>query len=134
MSKKCSIHSQLHGLSSSTLVVLPEEHEHEYEAMLLGFRESFQPQDAAEAALVLRLSQAHWRSLRSRRVETGILHITAATERNRAQRIVEDCPEHLNPHNAIAVGFMTGPQERWQMYLRYDGAISRDFFRTLDTL
>ena len=123
-----------HGLTSSTLVVLPEEHQHEYEAILRGFRESFQPQDATEEALVLRLAQAHWRSLRSRRVETGMLHITAATERNRARKIVEDCPEHLNPHNAIAVGFMTGPAERWQMYLRYDAAISRDFFRTLDML
>jgi hypothetical protein len=123
-----------HGLTSSTLVVLPEEHEHEYEAILHGFRESFQPQDAAEEALVLRLAQAHWRSLRSRRVETGILHITAATERKRAREIVDDCPEHLNPHNAIAVGFMTGPEERWKMYLRYDGAISREFFRTLEML
>src|SRR6187200_799172 len=134
MSKKCLIHSQLHGLTSSTLVVLPEEHEHEYDAILRGFRESWEPQDATEEALVLRLAHAQWRTLRSRRVETGILHITAATERNRARKIIEGCPEHLNPHNAIAVGFMTGPAERWQMYLRYDGAISREFFRTLDTL
>src|SRR5688572_28866649 len=123
-----------HGLTSTTLVVLPEEHQHEYEEVLRGFRESFQPHDAAEDALVLRLAQAHWRSLRSRRVETGILNITAATERARARKLVEDCPEHLSPHNAIAVGFMTNPEERWRMYLRYDGAISRDFFRTLDTL
>ena len=123
-----------HGLTSSTLVVLPEENQHEYEAIHCGFRQSFQPHDAAEEALVLRLAQAHWRSLRSRRVETGILNITAATERSRATKIVDDCPEHLSPHNAIAVGFMTGPAERWQAYLRYDTTISRDFFRTLDAL
>ena len=70
-----------HGLTSATLVVLPEEHQHEYDEVLRGFRESFQPHDAAEDALVLRLAQAHWRSLRSRRVETGILNITAANER-----------------------------------------------------
>ena len=123
-----------HGLTSTTLVVLPEEHQHEYEEVLRGFRESFQPHGATEDALVLRLAQAHWRSLRSRRVETGILDITAATERALARKIVEDCPEHLSPHNAIAVGFMKNPEERWRMYLRYDGAISRDFFRTLDAL
>ena len=104
------------------------------EEVLRGFRESFQPHDAAEDALVLRLAQAHWRSLRSRRVETGILNITAANERALARKIVEDCPEHLSPHNAIAVGFMTNPAERWQMYLRYDTTIARDFFRTLDAL
>ncbi|HYI92823.1 MAG TPA: hypothetical protein VEX68_04715 [Bryobacteraceae bacterium] len=123
-----------HGLTSTTLVVLPEEHPHEYDEVLRGFRESFQPHDATEDALVLRLAQAHWRSLRSRRVETGILDITAATERALARKLVEDCPEHLSPHNAIAVGFMKNPEERWGAYLRYDGAISRDFFRTLDAL
>ena len=123
-----------HGLTSTTLVVLPEEHEHEYQEVLRGFRESFQPHNAAEDALVLRLAQAHWRSLRSRRVETGILNITAANERALARNIVEDCPEHLSPHNGIAVGFMINPAERWQTYLRYDTTIARDFFRTLDAL
>ena len=60
-----------HGLTSTTLVVLPDELQHEYDEVLRGFRESFQPHNAAEEALVLRLAQAHWRSLRSRRVETG---------------------------------------------------------------
>ncbi len=124
-----------HGLTSTTLVVLAEEREHEYQELLQGFRDSFQPQDAAEEALVLRLAQSHWRSLRSRRVETGILTITAATERGRARKIVADCrTEDLNPHNAIAVGFMISPAEQWQMYLRYDTTISREFFRTLDAL
>lgn len=123
-----------HGLTSSTLVVLPEEDVDEYRAVLQGFRDSFQPQDAAEDALVLRLAHTQWRSLRSRSVETGILNITAATERTTAQELIDDCPENLNPHNAIAVGFMISPAERWQMYLRYDATISREFFRTLEAL
>src|SRR3954451_21094110 len=40
-----------HGLSASTLVVLPQEDHHEYEAILHGFRESYQPYDTAEEAL-----------------------------------------------------------------------------------
>ena len=40
------------------------------------------------------LAQAHWRSLRSRRIETGILNITAAVECIRAREIVEDCLDH----------------------------------------
>jgi hypothetical protein len=123
-----------HGLTSSTLVVLPEEDEAEYREVLRGFRVSFNPQDEAEEALVLRLAQAHWRTLRSRRVETGIFAIGANVERARARETVENCPEHLNPHEAIAVGFMTRSPELWQTYLRYDNTISRDFFRTLDAL
>jgi len=117
-----------------TLVVLPEENPQEYEEVLRGLRESLQPYDATEDALVSRLAQAHWRGLRSRRVETGMLHITAATQRAHAREIVEKCPEHLNPHNAIAVAFMTMPPDHWQTWLRYDTTISREFFRTLDTL
>ena len=132
--QRSRLNSLKHGLTSSTLVVLPEEHEHEYEEVLRGFRDSFQPQDAAEDTLVLRLAQAHWRSLRSRRVETGMLNVSAATQRDRARQWVENCPENLNPHEAIGVGFMTMPPEQWQMYLRYDTTISRDFFRTLDAL
>src|SRR5262245_16343859 len=74
-----------HGLTSSTLVVLPEEPEHEYNEVLRGFRDSFNPADPAEEALVLRLAQAHWRSLRSRRVETAVLHVTANAQRNQAR-------------------------------------------------
>ena len=125
-----------HGLCASTLVVLPEEDEHEYQEVLRGFRESFQPQDPAEHALVLRLAHAHWRSLRSRRVETGILSISANAQRDHAYNTVENCPDPhtLNPHEAIAMAFMTMPQEHWQQYIRYDAAISREFFKTLDAL
>ncbi len=123
-----------HSLTSAALVVLPEEDKHEYEEVLRGFSESFLPHDQAEHALVLRLAQTHWRTLRSRRVETGIYHITANTQRNRARKLLENCPENLNPHDAIAVAFMTMPAEHWQMYLRYDTTISRDFFKTLEAL
>ena len=123
-----------HGLCASTVIVLPEENEHEYEEVLRGFRDSFNPADPAEDALVLRLAQAHWRGLRSRRVETGILSITATFQRNQAREIVPDCPKQINPHEAIAVAFMTMPAEHWQMYMRYDTAISREFFKTLEAL
>lgn len=123
-----------HGLTSTTLVVLPEENEREYEEILRGFRESLQPGGALEDALVARLAQTHWRGLRSRRVETGMLDITAASQRDLARQVVEDCSEHLDPHKAIGVAFMTAPPDQWHNWIRYDTTISRDFFRTLDTL
>ena len=128
------LNSIRHGLTSSSLTVLPEEDLHEYEDILRGFRESLQPHGALEEALVLRLAQTHWRGLRSRRVETGMLDITAVSQRGLARQLVQDCPEHLDPHKAIGVGFLVTPPGRWHTYLRYDTAISRDFFRTLDTL
>jgi hypothetical protein len=131
--RSCS-NSLKHGLTSSTLVVLPEEHQHEYDEVLRGFSESLQPADSIEDALVLRLAQAHWRSLRARRIETGMLNTTAATHRNMARKLVDNCPEHLNVHNAIGAGFLIMPPEQWQTYLRYDTTISREFFKTLDAL
>jgi hypothetical protein len=132
--QRSRLNSITHGLTSTTLVVLGEEDSREYEDILRGFRESLQPQGSVEEALVSRLAQTHWRGLRSRRVETGMLEISADSHRGLARQYVEDCPEHLDPHNAIGVGFMVAPPERWQSWLRYDTTISRDFFRTLDTL
>ena len=123
-----------HGLTSTTLVVLPEENGREYEEILRGFRESLQPGGALEDALVARLAQTHWRGLRSRRVETGMLDITAASQRDLARQVVEDCSEQLDPHKAIGVALMTAPPDQWHNWLRYDTAISRDFFRTFDAL
>jgi hypothetical protein len=132
--QRSRLSSLKHGLSATTIVVLPEEDPKEYEEILQGFRDSLQPEGSVEDALVLRLAQAHWRSLRARRVETGMLNTTAATHRNMARKLVENCPEHLNVHNAIGAGFLIMPPEQWQTYLRYDTTISRDFFKTLDAL
>ena len=132
--RRSRMNSLRHGLTSTTLVVLPEEDGREYEEILRGFRESLEPCGAFEDALVARLAQTHWRGLRSRRVETGMLDITAASQRDLARQVVEDCPEHLDPHKAIGVAFMTAPPDQWHNWLRYDTTISRDFFRTLDTL
>jgi hypothetical protein len=132
--ERSRVNSLKHGLTSSTLVVLPDEDRKEYDELLSGFRDSFEPANEFEDALVVRLAQAHWRGLRSRAVETAMLNTSANLQRRDARRIVENCPENLNPHEAIGVGFMIMPAERWQMYLRYDATISREFFKTLDTL
>jgi len=126
--------STRHGLTAATLVVLPEEDRHEYENVLRDFRHTLQPCGAVEDVLVSRLAQTHWRSLRSRSVETGMLDIVAASQRGLARQHAENCPEHLHPHKAIGVGFMLTPPEQWHTWLRYDTTIAREFFRTLDTL
>jgi hypothetical protein len=132
--ERSRVNSLKHGLTSSALVVLPDEDRKEYDELLSGFRDSFEPANEFEDALVVRLAQAHWRGLRSRAVETAMLDTSANLQRREARRIVENCPENLNPHEAIGVGFMIMPAERWQMYLRYDATISREFFKTLDAL
>jgi hypothetical protein len=81
--QRSRLNSLRHGLTATTLVVLKEEHCHEYEEVLRGFRESLQPQGAVEEALVSRLAQTHWRGLRSRRVETGMLQAAERAHRTR---------------------------------------------------
>ena len=49
------------------------------------------------------------------------------------------CSTSPQPLNAISQGkssktVMTAPPDQWHKWLRYDTTISRDFFRTLDTL
>ena len=91
--QRSRLNSRTHGLTSSTLVVLPDEDPKEYEEVLRAFRDSLAPQGGIEDALVLRLAQAHWRSLRSRSVETGMLDVSANLQRREARRLLENCPE-----------------------------------------
>src|SRR5262245_61468015 len=49
------LNSMKHGLTASTLVILPGEDDREYAGLLDGFRKSLKPVDAVEDALVLRL-------------------------------------------------------------------------------
>jgi hypothetical protein len=132
--QRSPLSSLKHGLTATTIVVLPEEDPKEYEEILQGFRDSLKPEGSVEDALVLRLAQAHWRSQRARRIETSMLSVSANMHRNLARETVENCPENLNPHEAIGVGFLLMPPEKWQTYLRYDATISREFFKTLDAL
>jgi hypothetical protein len=132
--ERSRLNSLKHGLTASTLVVLPEENAEEYKELLRSFRDSLLPEGGAEDALVLLIAQSHWRSLRSRAVETGMLNTTANAQRRQARTLVDDCREHLDLHEAIGVGFMVMPAERWLTYLRYDTTISREFYRALEAL
>ena len=94
--RRSRMNSLRHGLTSTTLVVLPEEDGREYEEIRRGFRESLNPPPRFKTP---------WRGLRLRRVETGMLDIIAASQRDLAKQAVENCPEHLDAHKAIGVVF-----------------------------
>jgi hypothetical protein len=69
---------------------------------------------------------------RSRRSPCGDRH--ARHHRSHPARPCTAVRRRLSRTSEPGVGFMTMPPERWQMYLRYDTTIARDFFRTLDAL
>jgi hypothetical protein len=58
-----------HGLTAAQ-AVLPHENEDDYEKLREGMLTSYEPENAAEQALVEELANAYWRLMRLHRVET----------------------------------------------------------------
>jgi hypothetical protein len=71
-----------HGLTSTTLVVSP--YEHEYQELLRGFREPSNRRTRPKMRSC-HLAQTHWRSLRISSLGDRHNNITAATERSTAR-------------------------------------------------
>ena len=71
MIKKSSNHSQLHGLTSSR-VVLSHESQEEYDAFEASFLRRFKPSDQVETELVIEMVAARWRLRRIELMEDAI--------------------------------------------------------------
>jgi len=62
-----------HGLSSSRVIVLPEESKQEYQQLLDRYRAEFRPQSPFEDCCVRQMAAADWRLNRILRIEKGFL-------------------------------------------------------------
>lgn len=74
MSKKCLIHSQLHGLTSAR-VVLPHESQEDYDRLQASLVRRFTPYDEMERALVHQMASSLWRLNRIEEMEAALFHI-----------------------------------------------------------
>lgn len=99
-----------HGLTAQH-VVLPVEDYDAYQQLRADLIGEFTPQSPSEGLLVDLFVQAAWRINRSRRYETGMLS-------NLEEESTTKCPTALDLDH----------------HRRYEGAISRDFYRAYDRL
>lgn len=123
--------ARTHGLCAETLALAAEDLA-QYHELHKAYVCHFQPRDAVESDLVDVMVNAKWRQRRSWLIETEVLNQQmAASETDLAAKF------HVLPEkNRIAMAFESHIKESSALPLlqRYEGGLSREYYRALKTL
>ena len=124
-----------HGLLARD-TVLPGEDPAEFDSQLSALEEDIRPANSLEFELVRQIADAQWRMRRLTRLETGFL--AAALDRTRRRVEQQHCPETLRPgydgETQLLGTAMIGRTQAFVHLARYDGHLSRRFFRAVQQL
>ncbi len=118
-----------HGLTS-TRTLIGQEDPIEYHELRSSLFRDYAPANAQETVLVDRLASASWRTLRSRQMEQSLCNMSV--DQWQAKR-KGDRPRTAQTENEALIISMV-EDDLWRVMLRYETQISRDFFRTLNSL
>lgn len=115
-----------HGMTARKLTLAPEELA-ELETLTESFREAYEPQTAAESALLRRMVEYFWRGKRALAVERALFNQCAcelAAER-----------DDLTYDDAMALMFADPRYEpRLRLFMRYHSQIDRSYRKALKEL
>ena len=123
-----------HGLLARD-TVLPGEDPADFDRQLSALEADIQPADSLEFELVRQIADAQWRMRRLTRLETGFLAAALADKRYRTEKYH---PERLRPgYDGETLLLGSAMLDRTQAFVhlaRYDGHLSRRFFRAVKQL
>ncbi len=123
-----------HGLLARD-IVLPSEDPADFDSQLAALEADIQPANSLEFELVRQIADAQWRMRRLTRLETGLLAAAVADKRRLTEKYH---PERLRPgHDGETLLLGSAMLERTQAFVhlaRYDGHLSRRFFRAVKQL
>ena len=123
-----------HGLLARD-AVLPGEDPADFDSQLSALEADIQPANSLEFELVRQIADAQWRMRRLTRLETGFLAASLAAKRRLMERLH---PESLQPgYDGETLLLGSGMIDKTQTLVhlaRYDGHLSRRFFRAIKQL
>ena len=123
-----------HGLLARD-TVLPGEDPADFDSQLSALEADIQPANSLEFELVRQIADSQWRMRRLTRLETGFLAAAIADKRRLTERFH---PERLQPgYDGETLLLGSGMINRTQALVhlaRYDGHLSRRFFRAVKQL
>ena len=123
-----------HGLLARD-TVLPGEDPADFDRQLSALEADIQPANSLEFELVRQIADSQWRMRRLTRLETGFLAAALADKRYRTEKYH---PERLRPGydgETLLLGSAMLDQTQALVHLaRYDGHLSRRFFRAVKQL
>ena len=123
-----------HGLLARD-TVLPGEDPADFDRQLSALEADIQPANSLEFELVRQIADAQWRMRRLTRLETGFLAAALADKRRLTEKYR---PENLRPgYEGETLLLGSAMLDRTQAFVhlaRYDGHLSRRFFRAVKQL
>ena len=123
-----------HGLLARD-TVLPGEDPADFDSQLSALEADIQPANSLEFELVRQIADAQWRMRRLTRLETGFL---AAAVDDQRRHLEKRRPEELRPgYDGETLLLGSAMLDRTQAFVhlaRYDGHLSRRFFRAVKQL
>ena len=123
-----------HGLLARD-TVLPGEDPADFDSQLTALEADIQPTNSLEFELVRQIADTQWRMRRLVRLETGFIAAAVDDTRRYAEK---HCPDTLRPgYDGETLLLGTAMLDRTQGFVhlaRYDGHLSRRFFRAVKQL
>ena len=123
-----------HGLLARD-TVLPGEDPADFDRQLSALETDIQPANSLEFELVRQIADAQWRMRRLTRLETGFIAAAVADKRRLTEKYR---PENLRPgYDGETLLLGSAMLDRTQAFVhlaRYDGHLSRRFFRAVKQL
>jgi hypothetical protein len=121
-----------HGLRSNKLVVLDNEMPAVFDRLHQAFLDKFNPQDDAEKELVMQAASARWRLRRVWQIESSLINIEMAEQREAVQGEVETVNEDVL--QASAFKSLVDESRSLSLLTRYEMALSREYDRAIKSL
>ena len=132
--KRAAKNALKHGLLARD-TVLPGENPADFDRQLSALEADIQPANSLEFELVRQIADAQWRMRRLTRLETGFLAAALADKRRLTEKYH---PERLRPgYDGETLLLGSAMLDRTQAFVhlaRYDGHLSRRFFRAVKQL
>ena len=123
-----------HGLLARD-IVLPSEDPADFDSQLAALEADIQPANSLEFELVRQIADAQWRMRRLTRLETGFIAASVADKRRLTEKYH---PERLRPgydgETQLLGSAMLDRTQALVHLARYDGHLSRRFFRAVKQL
>ena len=123
-----------HGLLARD-AVLPSEDLADFDSQLSALEADIQPANSLESELVRQIADAQWRMRRLTRLETGFLAASLAATRRLMERLHPDSLQPGYDGETLLLGSGMIDKTQTLVHLaRYDGHLSRRFFRAIKQL
>jgi hypothetical protein len=120
-----------HGLTAKS-VLLRHETAPDYHEIRAALIEDYAPATSQELMLVDQVAAGYWRTIRARRFETAMFDNQLRTRKR--ENGMDESPDPDRDDEGCVVMLQVEPENTLNNYFRYDGAISRDYYRAVNSL